>query len=182
MNLTFRSGSNLRAASMRPKEPSWMISRRFMPRPTVAFGVGDDEAEVGLHEALDGLFVPLLDAPCELLLLLQRQRLEAGDVANVGREGIARRAGVFVRVSLPTGGPRGLLLGGHGPSGSVEEGKDDYTPCVSGGAFTSAEPAGDGRGPSAAAPATPPGWPAAARPGRRPRTRPPRSASARCGA
>jgi len=38
--------------------------------PTIALAVGDHETEVGLHEALQGLLVSLLDAARRALLIL----------------------------------------------------------------------------------------------------------------
>src|SRR5438093_1247821 len=82
-------------------------------QPAVPLGVGDDEAEVGLHEALQGLVVAALDAAAELLFLVAAQRLEARDLPDVGVEAVAaHRAGLRLFLSRALLLPRRALLPG----------------------------------------------------------------------
>jgi hypothetical protein len=55
----------------------------------VALGVRYDEAQVGLHESVQRLAIPLLDAAAQDLLLFEGERLEVGDLPDVGVEAVA---------------------------------------------------------------------------------------------
>ncbi len=132
----------------------------------VALRVGDDEAQVGLDEALERLLVARLDAAAQLLLLLGGERLELRDLADVGVQAVARRA--------ERGLGRGALLRlaiGSGAQGILRPGARARTECCERVGAAS-------RGPARSAPASRPGWPARAPRAPRRRTRSPPSASA----
>ena len=76
MNFTLRSGSKRLAASMSPRRALVDEVEEGEAQAAVALRVGDDEAEVGLHQPLQRLLVALLDAPAQHLLLVAAQRLE----------------------------------------------------------------------------------------------------------
>ena len=55
----------------------------------VALGVGHHETEVRLHQPLQGLLVPFLDAPAQRLLVVAAEGPELRDLADVGVEAVA---------------------------------------------------------------------------------------------
>ena len=76
MNFTLRSGSKRLAASMRPEAALVDEVQEGEAEAAVALGVGDHEAEVGLHQPLQRLLVALLDAAAQHLLVVRAQGLE----------------------------------------------------------------------------------------------------------
>ena len=75
----------------------------------VALRIGDHEAQVRLHQPLQGLLVARLDPPAQLPLFLTGEGLELRDLADVRVE------------AVPGGGPAGLLLFPAGPGGFLRE-------------------------------------------------------------
>ena len=83
---------------MRPSEPSWIRSRNDRPRPEVALGDRDDEAQVGLDHLLLGHQVAALDPLGERDLALGGQQLDAADRPQVEPQRI--QAGLDRQVDL----------------------------------------------------------------------------------
>src|SRR6185369_10733225 len=103
------------------------------PEAAVALGVGDHEAQVGLHEALQRLLVPHADAPAKLLLVLPGERLEAGDLADVRVQAVAGGAPRLpLRADASGGLPgAGLWLSRHGGQATAklyDAGSAQYAP------------------------------------------------------
>ena len=76
---------------MSPSEPSWIRSRNERPRPEVALGDGDDEAEVRLDHLRLRAHVAALDALGERDLLVGRQERHLADLAQVEAQRVEGR-------------------------------------------------------------------------------------------